>query len=980
MEPGVTSPSLVGRADELQRLETALTDAADGRGSTVLIAGEAGIGKTRLVSELGERAREAGATVLSGRCIDLIGSGLPYLPLVEALRPLRGSPALTDVRSPLRELSRLVPELSESGTPGPLDAEGRDSQLRLFEETLAVLEHVGVEAPVVLVLEDLQWADGSTLDLVAFLAHVAREQRMLIVATYRSDGAEPGSSLQRLIAELLRAREASALALEPLGQDEVARLLATLAVALPSELAAEICERSEGNPFFAEELVAAAQRDEEPLPQVLRDVLLQRLAGLDGETQSLLRVAAAVGRDVPFRLLAAVVPLSEPQLVDALRRAVEHDVLVPDQQAGSFRFRHALLAEAIYTTVLPGEREELHARLANALGEDPALAASSIAGELAHHWVAAGRQVEALQASVDAARDAAAVSGPSEAFQHLERVLELWPQVDDPGALVGLDFRAVLGWAAEVAFFAGAPGQAAELIRRAISLADPADDVQLGLLHERLGQFLLLPVGDREAGLAAYERAVELVPERPPSAERVRVLAGLGHALMLSWQFAESRAACEEALAVAVAIGDDRPALRALDVLGLDLHHLGRSAEGIACLQDSRRRARERGTVRDELRTYVYLSDLLLIAGRLPEAARDALEGLAAARRLGYERSSGSVMAATAAEALLGLGEWAHAEEVLDAALPAAGGFRPEGLHIVRAELALGRGELEAARRHLDSGWRAALEPQSTAAYTCLQAELALWEGRPEEATSALGGVLRSDAPGDVEIRGARLCALALRAEVELAQLAAVRRDAAGVEEAGQRAKRLVERARRSAAGAASVMPDAAGWLAIAEAEHTRVEGRSSPEWWQSAIAVWDELERPYPAAYCRWRFAEALLAAGSPRMEAAIPVREAHRAASKLGALSLQGELELLAQRARLDLVDHGAEEPLDEENALGLTPREREVLQLLARGCTNREIAAELVISIKTASVHVSHILRKLDVSSRIDAARIAQRLGPP
>ena len=568
------------------------------------------------------------------------------------------------------------------------------------------------------------------------------------------------------------------------------------------------------------------------------------------------------------------------------------------------------------------------------------------------------------------------MSGPSEALQHVERVLELWPQVDDPEALLGLELREFLRWAADVAFFAGAPGEAAELIRRVIFLADPADEVRLGLLYERLGRFLLPPsVGAREAALAAYERAVELVPEQPPSAERVRVLAGLGHGLMLSSRFDESRTACEEALAVADAIGDDRPALLALDVLGVDLFHLGRSAEGIECLRDARRRAREGGMVPDELRTYVNLSDLLLIGGRLPEAARDALEGLEAARRLGYERSSGVVMAANAAEALLGLGDWARAEEVLDAAIRAPGGFRREALHIVRAELALGRGELEEARRHLESAAPVALEPQATAVYACLQADLALWEGRPEEAASALDDVLRGDASAAVEIRGARVCALALRAEAELAQLAAVRRDTAGVEEARQRAKRLVERARRSAAAAAAVMPDAAGWLAIAEAEHSRVEGRPSPERWQSAVAVWDGLGRPYPAAYCRWRCAEALLAAGSPRMEAAIPAREAHRIASDLGARPLQGELELLARRARLDLADHGAEEPLDEENTLGLTPREREVLQLLARGYTNREIAAELIISVKTASVHVSHILGKLDAG-----ARSRSRRSPP
>ena len=303
MEP----PSLVGRADELRRLEAALAAAAEGRGSTVLIAGEAGIGKTRLASELAERAREAGATVLSGRCIDLVGSGLPYLPLVEALRPLRRSPALANVGGSLRELSRLVPELSEPGMPMPPAVGGPDSQLRLLEETRDVLERVGAEAPVVLVLEDLHWADGSTLDLVAFLAHAARAQRMLVVATYRSDEIEPESSLRRLVTELLRAREAAALTLERLGPDEVERLLVSIAEApLPAERVTEICERSEGNPFFAEELVAAAERGEETLPRALRDVLLQRFAGLDGETQSLLRVAAAAGRDVPYRLLAAV--------------------------------------------------------------------------------------------------------------------------------------------------------------------------------------------------------------------------------------------------------------------------------------------------------------------------------------------------------------------------------------------------------------------------------------------------------------------------------------------------------------------------------------------------------------------------------------------------------------------------------------------------------------------------------------------------
>ena len=866
----------------------------------------------------------------------------------------------------------------------PPDAGGPDSQLRLFEETLAVLERVGAEAPLVLVLEDLHWADGSTLDLVAFLAHAAREQRMLLVATYRSDEIEPESSLRRLVAELLRAREAAALALEPLGRDEVARLLVTIAEApLPAELATEICERSEGNPFFAEELVAAAERGEETLPRVLRDVLLQRLAGLDGETQSLLRVAAAAGRDVPYRLLAAVVPLSEAQLVEALRRAVEHDVLVPDQPAGSFRFRHALLAEAIYTTVLPGEREELHARLARALGDDPALAASSIAGELAHHWAAAGRPVEALQASVDAARDAAAVSGPSEAFQHLERVLELWPQVDDPGALVGLELRAVLGWAAEVAFFAGAP--------RASRRAHPAGDL-LGRSRPTKCSWVCCTSGSARSCSLRRSAIARLLWRRtsgpsssfPSSRPRRSAFVwsrALGHALMLSGRFAESRAACEEALAVADAIGDDRPALRALGDprrRSLSPRPERRGDRVPAGRPPARKGARHGAGRAPDIRQSLGHADDRRQAARGGSGRARGAGGSSPARVRAKHRESSWRPTPQRRSSAWATGHAPRRCSTPPSAHPAASGRRrcTSSARSWRSGAASSR----LARRHLESGSRATLEPQSTAAYACLQAELALWEGRPEAAAIALDEVLRSDAPDDVQIRGARLCALALRAETERAQLAAVRRDVTGVDEARQRARRLLDRARRSAADAAAVTPDAAGWLAIAEAEHSRVEGRSSPERWQSAIAVWDELERPYPAAYCRWRYAEALLSAGSSRMEAAIPAREAHGIASDLGARPLQGELELLARRARLDLADHSAEEPLDRENALGLTPREREVLQLLARGYTNREIATELVISVKTASVHVSHILRKLDVPSRIDAAQIAHRLTPP
>jgi predicted ATPase len=243
------------------------------------------------------------------------------------------------------------------------------------------------------------------------------------------------------------------------------------------------------------------------LPRRLRDVLLQRVARLDADTQSLLRLAAAAGRDVGYALLHALTALPERGLRESLRRAVEHGVLVTDQASASFRFRHALLAEAVYTTLLPGEREEVHARLADEL----ARSAAASPAELAPHWAAAGRSAEALGASVDAARRAGAVFGLAEAHAHLERALALWPAVPDAAELAGLDLAGLCAWAAELASHVGAAPRALELARRAIDLVGGDDPHRTALLHVSLGEYLL-ETGSDDAALAAVERAVKLAP------------------------------------------------------------------------------------------------------------------------------------------------------------------------------------------------------------------------------------------------------------------------------------------------------------------------------------------------------------------------------------------------------------------------------------------------------------------------------------
>jgi DNA-binding NarL/FixJ family response regulator len=980
MEYRVARASFVGRAGELEMLEDALAAAAASHGSTVLIRGEAGIGKTRLVTELAERARASGTRVLTGRCIDLVGPGVSWLPVVEALRPLRGSPVFAEAPADLRQLSRLVPDLAASQAPPSAEPVSGDSQLRLFEELRSLFERLTNAAPLLLILEDLHWADASTLDLVVFLARSIAGLRALIVCTYRSDELRSDSPLQRLAGELLRARAATAMDLGPLGREHVAEILAATSAPPPSgDLVTRIHERSEGNPYFTEELIAAEARGDVTLPGALRDALLNRVARLDADTRSVLRIASAAGRDISYALIAAVTSLPEKRLLETLEQAVDHGVLLPDQPARAFRFRHALLAEAVYSTLLPGEREAVHGRLAHALAGNPTLVAGRTAmGEAAQHWAAAGRPVEALTTSVQAASDAMSVSGLAEALQHLERVLELWPEVPSARELAGCDLPDVLGRAAELADLTGNGRRAATLTRQAVELVDQAEDPRrVGLLHERLGSYLL-PVGAREAGLAAFERAVELVPGEPPSADRVRVLAALGNALMLSWRHAESRAACEQALVMSEVIDDVRPALRASSVLAVDLCYLGRPEDGLRMLHEVRQQAMTVGTPRDLAHSTVMLCEVLIATGQLGEAAEAALEGLAICRRAGLERGYGILLAAYAGEAFLELGDWSRTDEVLDAALPMGAAYWSHYPNLLRAQLAVGRGKLDGARQYLEAGAHGAQEPTSAARHARLTAEIALWEGRSDDAARAVEAGLRGPKTG-AAFQRTRLAVVGIQAAAERRQLASIARDAAATNAARRDARRLLAEARRSSM-AAAISPDAAAWCIVAEAEHSRVAGQSNPDRWQAAVAAMDELDRPFPAACCRWRLAEALVAGGHPT-EATVAARDAFRVASRLGARMLMHELRLLAERARLDLVGLRAEDarPLAAASSLGLTPREAEVLLLLARGYTNRQIAAELVISVKTASVHVSHILGKLDVPSRIEAARIAQRLVP-
>ena len=404
------------------------------------------------------------------------------------------------------------------GEPWRAGRQGPGSQLRVFEETLALLTGRAAAAPVLLVLEDLHWADTSTLDLVVFLAHNLDGLPVLLLATYRADEPSSAERMRGLADRAQRSGSALVLRLGPFERDELTMLLAAHAChLLPAALTEEIAARSEGNPFYAEELLAAAGEQSAGLPQGLRDLLLRRVVRLDHQTHGVLRLAAAAGREVGYPLLHAAAELPGGALRDSLRAAVEGGVLVPEPQTCSFRFRHALLAEAIYATILPGEREQVHARLAEELARSGAAGPA----ELAPHWAAARRTAEALAASAEAARQAEAVFGLAEAHAHLERGLALWLAVPDAARLSWLDLAGLCTWAAELASRKGAAPRAVELARKAIDLGRDGDSLRAARLYHRLGRYLH-ECGKTDAALAAVERVVEPCRHShpPPSARR----------------------------------------------------------------------------------------------------------------------------------------------------------------------------------------------------------------------------------------------------------------------------------------------------------------------------------------------------------------------------------------------------------------------------------------------------------------------------
>jgi DNA-binding CsgD family transcriptional regulator len=973
------SSAFVGRAVELRRLDVVLERAEQGRPQVVLVSGDAGVGKTRLLLALVDRARRRGMRVLVGASVELGDIGVAYLPVVDALRGLAEDPEeaelLADAATTAPGLGRLLPGIGPAALPAEPAGDGLD-RLQVLDAVRAVLVGRAQRSPVVLVLEDLHWADRATRDLVAFLARTLRAGRVTLAVSYRSDELHRRHPLRPLLVELVRLPGLERLELAPFTRAELAEHLEAIAGApLPAEQVEGIHDRSEGNPFYAEQLLAAgAGGAPVELPATLAELMLARVQGLSEPAQRVLRVAAVAGRRVPHRLLAGVAGQPEADLEQGLHEAVGAGLLTTDATTGSYAFRHALLQEAVYGDLLPGEQVRLHAAYARLLAAEPGGAAA----ELAHHCLTSHDLAGALAASVRAAEEAEAVLAPAEALRHLHGALALWERVPEPAAIAGTDRIELSLRAAAAASAAGEHQRAATLARDAARSADAtADPARAARGYERLGLYLF-DAGRLRDGLAACTRAVELVPAEPTPL-RARVTAAMAQVLVNTRRPEEARRWCDEALAAARSAGSADDEADVLITLGM-VEQYDDPAGACARFAAARAQAAEAGNPLIELRALYDLAQVTNELGDLASAraAFDEGAGFAEQTGLGWSRF-GILMRRRQILVRYLTGDWDGCEQLV-AAVPelvtslAAAEVVGEGLGVLVA-----RGRPTASERLRQLVALSGTVPDLDKNVAVWEAELATWQGDLDRARSAIRRALAAaDAIEhfDQALEGVWVCMNGLSVEADRADRARAAGDTATVTDALAAGRTLLERALAAVeqAPGAGLGHDvhARGRHAKAEAEWTRLQGRSDPARWQAAVDAFS-YGNVYAVACCQWRLAEALAGAGD-REQATAAAQAAHATATRLGAVPLRAALEDLARRGRLDL---GVGLPAERRLA-GLTPRELEVLGLLVEGRSNRQIAEHLFISNKTASVHVTNLLSKLGVHSRLEAAAMARRLG--
>ena len=976
-----TSAVFVGRRDQLRLLTDQADRVRSGPPEMLLVGGDAGVGKSRLVNEF-TATRPSGA-VFTGACLQLGVDGLSYAPftavLRQVLRECGRAPFEEAAPGGIGEFARLLPEL------GPIPEERRENRGILFEQLLRLFTLLAGDEGVTMVLEDLHWADGATRDLLVFLIRNLDRPGTQIVATFRSDDLHRAHPLRRLLPELERLPGVGRIQLEPLSREEVAAQARALRgeELTPAQLES-LYRRSEGFPLFVEVLATAetCPTDEDPdLPAHFRDLLLEPLNRFDDAAWAVLRAAAvgAVSGTVEHEVLYHAVGLPERELEACLHTLVDANVLRAGQT--DYRFRHALLRDAVHGEILPGPHARLHLRFAQLIDELPgSVPTDRHAVEQAHHYQAAHDLPRALQAAWWAAIRAGETLAFNEELAMLERVLGLWDQVPNAAERTQGHTRAkVVSRAAGAALDAGRHKRALELVQEALTELpeEPTDDetrtVRAVLLRKR-GQARSSDMSDH--GLFDLVRALELHPPHMPG--YARLLAALAREMVLLRkdrahtpqrrlleELARAgevpRALAERAIEVA-GIDDTTDHYGAVDarILLSDLLLVSGDVErGRPFMEEAIQETEEMANPMLEARGTANLGHYLRELGRHEEGLRVLEDSLERHERMGWASAHRAFNHQNQTEILFETAHLARARELAERA--AATSPTRSKLHYIQtvlARIATAQGDLDAARRAagpLGDRSLLGLHRMNLLQLRSLAAlDTALAEGELAEAL-ALSRTLMERVALE-ESAGYTWPLLEVMAE-------AARQGADS-----DVAARVADLAARTPVTGLA-MPAYAATVAALVAE---VDGDAATDRWKAAVVAWEAT--PMPLHLARARLREAEVVAAGDRDLAVRRVRQVHGTAMECGAAPLARAAEGLARRLGTGVTEQAAPPVAP----AGLTARENEVLRLLAEGATNARIAESLFISPKTASVHVSNILAKLEVPNRATAGARARQLG--
>lgn len=942
------APQLVGRDRELAALAVELDTAMASGRRIVLLAGEAGLGKSALVEAFAAALaeRRTRVDVVRGLCVPMGEAGLPFTPvlgLLRAVEELHGTDHLVEwAGGGRRALGSLLPDLLQPAEPAD------DLQLQLFEAVTRVLQSAAGVAPLVVLVEDVHWADDSSRALLQFLARRLGDAPVLLVCTFRPDEVSGPRLLRPFLADLARLPWTVRMDLSRLGRADVVSMLAALDGPRPTaELVDVIHRRSEGVPFYVEEL-AMMDRAGTGVPESLRGALEARTSRLDGPARQLLGLMAVGGIRVHHELLIEASGADSAQVDERLREAVDVGVLRVD--GDDLAFRHALFGEALYADLLPGERARLHASVAETLERRPGLVPGAPDHVIALHWSRTSEHERTFAAAARAVLGGTAAH--AETLAMYERMLELWDLVTEPAAVAGRRVD-VLTEAARAARDAGDFDRAIELVTAALAESDAVD---LAGRVERLMLRSQLVTDDLRTGAHAdVELAEQLLTGVEDAAFRARML-GLVAMFRLNAGL-DALPQAEEALTASREAGDDDGVAGAGTTYGTVLVAVGRDDEG---LEELERAGSMPGIQpRTVLRNRLNLSDALHLMGRYEDAVEVALDGLREARTYGMERSFGTYLEGNAAESMLASGQWSTAADLIaDAVMLDPPSSHRTHVDLLLAWLHLWRDEVELADAVLREHRALALSgpdqpmPQFVAQLIRVDGEFAVLTGTPERAWDHFLSFLQHRSLVDRQ-RTWPVVAVGAAAAAPLdARSAEGRCD-------------LVREA-MAEVGPTTMSPV---WLGLAEAELA-----DTREGWEVLLAQLQSTSCPvHLVPYAQVRLAGHLTQARD-RAGLRTLLDEALPTARHLGARLATNRLSVLAQRAGVAPLQAGdAPTPL-----AALTARELEVLRLVGAGRSNKEIGAELFISAKTASVHVSNILAKLGVSGRGEAAAVAHRHG--